>query len=101
MITATRRLISKLNMTQPISKVAWKRHRKAITDAAVSISNNSSKKSALEVKKYLVSYISYIFKDDLLEEVTEGSVSVDGSWHSRGFLSSQGLVDICSEETKQ
>ena len=42
---------SVLNMTQPISKVAWKRHTKSITDAdtAVNVSNTSMKKAALEV----------------------------------------------------
>ena len=57
------------------------------------------KKAALKVKKYLVSNTSYTCKDDLLEKVTEVSVSIGGSWGSRGFLSPQGLVDICSEET--
>ena len=94
-----KKLTSVLNMIQPISKVVWKRHTKAITDAAANVSNNSMKKAALDVKKYLVSNTSYTPKDDLLEEVTEVSVSVDGSWGSRGFSSRQGIVDICSEET--
>ena len=34
----------------------------------------------------------------VLKEVTEVSVSVDDPWGSRGFLSRQGLEDICSEE---
>ena len=57
MDTAAKRLTSVLNMTQPISKVAWKRHAKAITDAgtAVNVSNTSMKKAALEVTKCLVS----------------------------------------------
>ena len=58
------------------------------------------KKVTLELKKYLVSNISYTPKDDLLE-VTEGSVSVDSSWCSREFSSRQGIVDICSEETEK
>ena len=94
-----KKLTSVLNMIQPISKVVWKRHTKAITDAAANVSNNSIEKAALDVKKYLVSNTSYTPKDDLLEEVTEVSVSVDGSWGSRGFSSRQGIVDICSEET--
>ena len=87
-------------MTQLISEVSWKRHTKAVTDAGVKVSNNTMKKAALEVKKYLVSNTSYTRKYNLLEEVTEVSVSVGGSWGSRGFLLRQGLVDICSEEAK-
>ena len=96
--SAAEKLPSVVNMTQPIFKVVWKRHTKAITDAAVNVSNNSMKKAALDVKKYLVSNTSYTPKDDLLEEVTEISISVDGSWGSRGFSSRQGIVDVCSEE---
>ena len=88
-------------MTQLISEVSWKRHTKAVTDAGVKVSNNTMKKAALEVKKYLVSNTSYTRKYNLLEEVTEVSVSVGGSWGSRGFLLRQGLVDICSEEAKK
>ena len=87
-------------MTQLISEVSWKRHTKAVTNAGVKVSNNTMKKAALEVKKYLVSNTSYTRKDNLLEEVAEVSVSVGGSWGSRGFLLRQGLVDICSEEAK-
>ena len=58
------------------------------------------KKSELAEKNiYIVSNGSHTSKDDLLEEVTEVSASVDGSWDSTGFLLRQGLVDICSEET--
>ena len=97
--SADKKLTSVLNMTQPISKVSWKRHTKTITDATVNVTNNSMKKAALDVKKYLVSNTSYTPTDDLLEEVTEVSVSVDASWGSRRFSSRQGIVDICSEET--
>ena len=57
MDTAAKRLTSVLNITQPISKVAWKRHTKSITDGdtAVNVSNSSMKKAALEVTKCLVS----------------------------------------------
>ena len=57
MDTAAKRLTSVLNITQPISKVAWKRHTKSITgaDTAVNVSNSSMKKAALEVTKCLVS----------------------------------------------
>ena len=78
--SATKKLTSILNMTQPVSKVAWKRHTKAITHAAVNVSNNSMEKLMLEVKKYLVSNTSYTPRDDLLQEVTEVSLSVDGFW---------------------
>ena len=98
--SATKRLTRVLNMTQLISEVSWKRHTKAVTNAGVKVSNNTMKKAALEVKKYLVSNTSYTRKDNLLEEVAEVSVSVGGSWGSRGFLLRQGLVDICSEEAK-
>ena len=47
---APKKLTSVLNVTQPISNVAWKRDTKAITDAAVNVSKNSMKKAALEVK---------------------------------------------------
>ena len=80
-------------MTQPISKVAWKKHIKAVTDEAVSASNNS--------KKYLVSNTSYTCKDELLEKVTEVSVSVDDSWGPRRFLLGQVLADTYSEETER
>ena len=96
---AAKRLTSVPNMNKPISKVAWKKHTKAITDAAVNVSNNSMKTTALEVKKYLGRNASYTRKDDLLEEVTEVRVTVNGTWGSREFLSRQGLVDICPEET--
>ena len=76
--SAGKKLTSILNMTQPISKVAWKRYTKAITDGAVNVSNNSMEKVMLEVKKYLVSNTLYTPRDDLLE-VTEVSVRVDGS----------------------
>ena len=74
-------------------------HTKAITDAAVNVSNNSMKTTALEVKKYLGRNASYPRKDDLLEEITEVRVTVHGTCGSREFLSRQGLVDICPEET--
>ena len=48
--SAAKKLTSVLNMTQPISQIAWKRHTKAITDAAVNVSNNSMKKAAFEAK---------------------------------------------------
>ena len=96
---AAKRLTSVPNMNQPISKVAWKKHTKAITDAAVNVSNNSMKTTALEVKKYLGRNASYPRKDDLLEEITEVRVTVHGTCGSREFLSRQGLVDICPEET--
>ena len=51
MDTAAKRLTSVLNMTRPISKVAWKKHPKAIRDTAVNVSNKSMKKATLEVKK--------------------------------------------------
>ena len=57
------------------------------------------KKAALEAKKYLVSNTSYTPKDVFLEEITELSASVDGSWGFRGFSSRQGIVDICFEES--
>ena len=40
-----KKLTSVLNMTQPISKVAWKKHKKATTDADVKVSNNSMRKN--------------------------------------------------------
>ena len=49
--SAAKELTSLLNMSQPISKAAWKRHTKTITDAAVNVSNNSMNKAALEVKR--------------------------------------------------
>ena len=82
--SAGKKLTSILNMTQPISKVAWKRHTKAITDGTVNFSSNSMEKAMLEKKKYLVSNTSYSPRNDLLE-VTEVSVSVDSSWGFRGF----------------
>ena len=48
--SAAKKLTSVLNMTQPISQIAWKRHTRAITDAAVKVSNNSIKKAAFEAK---------------------------------------------------
>ena len=45
--SAAKKLTSVLNMTQSISKRAWKRQ----TDVAVNVSNNSMKKAALEVKE--------------------------------------------------
>ena len=96
--SAAKKLTSLLNMSQPISKVAWKRHTKTITDAAVNVSNNSMNKAALEVKK-IFSNTSYTPKHDLPEDVTEVSISVGGAWGFRGFLSWEEIVDICSEET--
>ena len=49
--SAAKKLTSALNMTQPISKTAWKRQTEYLTDAAVNVSNNSMKKAALEVKE--------------------------------------------------
>ena len=43
---------------------------------------------------YLVSNTLNTPKNDLLEEVTEVSVSIDGSWGSRGFSPRQGIVDL-------
>lgn len=34
-------------MTQPFSKVDWKRHTKVLTDAAVNVNNNCMEKSTL------------------------------------------------------
>ena len=45
--STAKKLTSVLNMTQSISKRAWKRQ----TDVAVNVSNNSMKKAALEVKE--------------------------------------------------
>ena len=56
------------------------------------------KKGELELKNIEPATL-HTRKDNLLEEVTEVSVSADGSWHSRGFLLRHGLVNICSEET--
>ena len=50
MDTVVKRLTSVQNITQPLSKIAWKRHTKAITNAAVNISNNSIKIATLDVK---------------------------------------------------
>ena len=96
-------LTSVLKMTQPISKISWTRHTKAITDATVSVGNNSLKKAALEVKKYLLRNTSFWLKDDLLE-ATKLSASVgtpEESRVSRHFFRKnwEQLIDIILKTT--
>ena len=86
--SAAKKITSILNMNKPISKVAWKKHMKAITEAAINVSNTSMNNAALEAEEYTLS-TKYIPEGDALlsEDVTEVSVSVGGSWGSRGFSS--------------
>ena len=86
-------MTSVLKMTQSISKISWTRHTKSITDAAVNLSNNSMKKAALEVKKYLLSNTTFSLKDDLLE-ATKVSTSVESRVSRQFFRKNWGLISF-------
>ena len=97
--SAAKKLTSALNMTQPISKTAWKRQTEALTDAAVNVSNNSMKKAALEVKE-TSSQQHFIHTQGWF--VRRSHRSKQRCWWLLGLQrisSCQGIKDICSEET--
>ena len=68
-----------------------------LCNVAEEVAEGSMKKAATAVKEYIVKNgAPEVPPDaDLSKEKMNIGVSVDGSWDSRGWASTQGIVDVC------
>ena len=68
-----------------------------LCNVAEEVAEGSMKKAAIAAKEYIVKNgASEVPPDaDLSKEKMNIGVSVDGSWDSRGWVSTQEIVDVC------
>ena len=95
--SAALRRTSILNLDKPVTTNSWLNHMTTLCNVAEEVAEGSMKKVAIVAKEY-------IFKNgalevppdaDLSKEKMNIGVSVDDSWDSRGWASTQGIVDVC------
>ena len=94
-----KKLFSLLNLPPPVSKKSWHGHTTAISERTNSLLTKNFKEESLAAKQYMQNTGMLNADVDLVEEIVEIAISVDGSWGKRGWSSRNGITDICFEET--
>ena len=102
--STAKKILNLINLQPPVHPTCWRRHTKVLTDVTEKLLENNLKEEAFNVKRYLqtVGQIDVnIDKQTFLNQVIKISASIDGSWETRGWSSSDGIIDICFEETRK
>ena len=87
---------SVIGMPPPTAQSGWDMHSKNISNALESILEEECSNSAKKLRQYLQDDNSGMQDDDAIIDVV---VSYDGTWHHRGFKSSQGVGIVISIDT--
>lgn len=99
--SAAAKFTSIMNLNKPISKNSWPHHTKAISEKTEILLEKNLQQESLNLKIYLreIGKIEDISDAELKDKNVEIAASVDGSWKTRGWSSTAGIVDICSDLT--
>ncbi|XP_070183042.1 uncharacterized protein [Littorina saxatilis] len=86
------RFLGNMNMPPPPAPKSWQNHKRQILKQTRCVADNSIRKAAQELRGEVT--------DEENDKLTDVTVSVDGTWHRRGFSSKHGIVTTLSVNGK-
>lgn len=99
---AANKLSTYMDLPKPVSDEYWGKHTTLLRDVSSSCSEQSMDAAALKLKRLKLKDATTIDLDDddvLRDTIVDCSVSVDGSWMTRGFHSRHAFVSVISMDT--
>ena len=80
-----------MNLPRPLALSSFSRHSKQLSNVTLQLAERKMKEAADRVRKTVIQKNPNIEKEDK-EGAVPVAVSVDGTWHKRGFSSKYGVV---------